>query len=900
MDWAGRPYTVLHCMLEGIRRDQVGTAEEIRWAQQRRSGGQSRGDQVGTAKEIRWAQQRTSGGPSRGDQVGTAEEIRWAQQRRSGGHSRGDQVGTAEEIRRQLASLSSKNCRAVLTDLACECGQSKSNVAKDYGEGYVCKKCFNAIAKYSALQEEVQNRKRELLSKLSRHVGSSATHETQGTKRSADTVPHAAHAVKVVVTYQDYEKKYNLSPTREPIGKCLGRNAKRAFAKHSLESPALLEHFLLRINKIIRKEMSQVLRDTAYNIKKAQRETMTALSWANEYRTLRQKAPVLVRFLDACIPKESSRRQCTIMTCIGVLAKSHCRNTLLHAFISLVLSYGHAGKLVYSRLQKLGLCLSDSSTRALLDILGTDHDKVVKNWVSELSLPTNQFPHHPPPPPQLASSSSSSSSFCDSTSPVGPGDFSLVTAESSPSCDTHTSTSDEDTAPLAAAEQNSPQDGSPVLDCGEWNGFKLIGDNIDKNIKPRDMRINNQTKSLHYFHAFAVKDRINFSDITNNAELVYPDDIDYSVFYPNDDDDAQLVSNFQTLVTRIFVEHIPHLQHLFGKVTHNIQHKYSKNMSIKSTVGSGGNLVTGCTHQAKSGTKVALACLGCDQTCHYHDVVMVVWKRLYNTSSGVDKGTLFQLRNLINRRNVVSDVTVSSIAKTLCSDVVTLSFAAKPSTGSADCVMEYAKETLSLGLLLLEFNDAIREGDGCRVLRCWKFLFLFFRAAGHKNYCIEAFHLLMQYYYTLTPRCAEQMLWGRFVNSVGGPGHNISGDLHMEHLNRILKDTVSHLGANKTPKSIVRAAKALGPLKDILAEFDKITGVWFTSKHCRRSEKEDLLKIVAELNQNEVFHYQPGRKHLLFPSMKCNCMLMCIDRPKLTSWMSVKAENILRQTSFTH
>eukprot|EP00731_Ephydatia_muelleri_P006750 Em0003g998a len=858
--------------------------------------------------------------------------------------------------RRQLASLSSKNCRAVLTDLACECGQSKSNVAKDYGEGYVCKKCFNAIAKYSALQEEVQNRKRELLSKLSRHVGSSATHETQGTKRSADTVPHAAHAVKVVVTYQDYEKKYNLSPTREPIGKCLGRNAKRAFAKHSLESPALLEHFLLRINKIIRKEMSQVLRGTAYNIKKAQRETMTALSWANEYRTLRQKAPVLVRFLDACIPKESSRRQCTIMTCIGVLAKSHCRNTLLHAFISLVLSYGHAGKLVYSRLQKLGLCLSDSSTRALLDILGTDHDKVVKNWVSELSLPTNQgimsfapatlfdsedtsnstsslstvfneqsqsnsfrastpvslVPSSPPPPPQLASSSSSSSSFCDSTSPVGPGDFSLVTAESSPSCDTHTSTSDEDTAPLAATEQNSPQDGSPVLDCGEWNGFKLIGDNIDKNIKPRDMRINNQTKSLHYFHAFAVKDRINFSDITNNAELVFPDDIDYSVFYPNDDDDAQLVSNFQTLVTRIFVEHIPHLQHLFGKVTHNIQHKYSKNMSIKSTVvplgvilknenilndmvdildvlhqyvpkttttqtyntcaedgstrttevhidhinpvliggdqltvarvrgsqdallnsesgmqrvqglipviedwhtkmcymqGSGGNLVTGCTHQAKSGTKVALACLGCDQTCHYHDVVMVVWKRLYNTSSGVDKGTLFQLRNLINRRNVVSDVSkdtaaceefielitvahilsaavhitgvpdleglskkilssenhfaaVSSIAKTLCSDVVTLSFAAKPSTGSADCVMEYAKETLSLGLLLLEFNDAIREGDGCRVLRCWKFLFLFFRAAGHKNYCIEAFHLLMQYYYTLTPRCAEQMLWG--------------------------------------------------------------------------------------------------------------------------------------------
>lgn len=99
--------------------------------------------------------------------------------------------------RRQLASLSSKHCRAVLTDLACEYGQSKSDAAKDYGEGYLCKKCFNAITKYSALQEEVQNRKSELLSKLSCHTASSGTPEKQGTKRSADTVPQAAHAVKV-------------------------------------------------------------------------------------------------------------------------------------------------------------------------------------------------------------------------------------------------------------------------------------------------------------------------------------------------------------------------------------------------------------------------------------------------------------------------------------------------------------------------------------------------------------------------------------------------------------------------------------------------------------------------------------------------------------------------------
>lgn len=41
---------------------------------------------------------------------------------------------------------------------------------------------------------------------------------------------------------------------------------------------------------------------------------------------------------------------------------------------------------------------------------------------------------------------------------------------------------------------------------------------------------------------------------------------------------------------------------------------------------------------------------------------------------------------------------------------------------SSDSVLSYAEETLSLGLFLLEFTDAIHEGDGYRILRCWKYL----------------------------------------------------------------------------------------------------------------------------------------------------------------------------------
>ena len=42
-----------------------------------------------------------------------------------------------------------------------------------------------------------------------------------------------------------------------------------------------------------------------------------------------------------------------------------------------------------------------------------------------------------------------------------------------------------------------------------------------------------------------------------------------------------------------------------------------------------------------------------------------------------------------------------------------------------------------------------------------------------------------------SPLIATQMVWSRVVNVRGGSGHNIPLDLHMENLNRVLKDYVS-------------------------------------------------------------------------------------------------------------
>ena len=78
------------------------------------------------------------------------------------------------------------------------------------------------------------------------------------------------------------------------------------------------------------------------------------------------------------------------------------------------------------------------------------------------------------------------------------------------------------------------------------------------------------------------------------------------------------------------------------------------------------------------------------------------------------------------------------------------------------------------------------------------------------NYSKEAFNLLTQLL-VLSPRQAHQVTWSRFVNVRGWTGHNISCDLHMEHLNRVCKMAVRSLGANLTPKAIVELQSVLDP-----------------------------------------------------------------------------------------
>ncbi len=169
---------------------------------------------------------------------------------------------------------------------------------------------------------------------------------------------------------------------------------------------------------------------------------------------------------------------------------------------------------------------------------------------------------------------------------------------------------------------------------------------------------------------------------------------------------------------------------------------------------------------------------------------------------------------------------------------------------------------LSLGLLYLELKDAVREGDGDCDLLEWKYFMLMFKASGRKNYAIEALTLLSQYHLTFPPNLAEQLKWSRFVNVHGYAGHNISCDLHMEHLNQLVKTAIEGLGANKSEKAITRVGRAIGVIGSATHSYDDKLGVAEPSgKHTDVAKKEDLEAIVEQLLQSAVFDPSATKKH---------------------------------------
>lgn len=204
-----------------------------------------------------------------------------------------------------------------------------------------------------------------------------------------------------------------------------------------------------------------------------------------------------------------------------------------------------------------------------------------------------------------------------------------------------------------------------------------------------------------------------------------------------------------------------------------------------------------------------------------------------------------------------------------------------------DDMLSYQKALLEYGMLVLNFWDAIAEGDGERILRCWKFFLMYLKHQGGSatKYSLEALYLIFQVYALLSPQAAHRLIWNRGVK-IRISGVNIPLDLCLEFFNKTIKEAIKKLGPSATQKSLDRISHSLGVTTDLMKVFDSSLLVFKRSgKHIRKSAANDIEKIVKELVVNKAFTHTPGRKYNFYSNMKPS-ILCGFNLQKMFNWIS--------------
>ena len=117
---------------------------------------------------------------------------------------------------------------------------------------------------------------------------------------------------------------------------------------------------------------------------------------------------------------------------------------------------------------------------------------------------------------------------------------------------------------------------------------------------------------------------------------------------------------------------------------------------------------------------------------------------------------------------------------------------------------------------------------------------------------MEALYLIQQCE-QLSDLHRTQLVWGRTVNTIGRQGCNIPCDLHMEHLNRRLKNEIRHLGANITASAILRASESIGVVNSTCQLFESELNLTSRAdKHSYPSIGKEISLVLSTLEESQV------------------------------------------------
>ncbi|XP_022806485.1 uncharacterized protein LOC111343567 [Stylophora pistillata] len=214
---------------------------------------------------------------------------------------------------------------------------------------------------------------------------------------------------------------------------------------------------------------------------------------------------------------------------------------------------------------------------------------------------------------------------------------------------------------------------------------------------------------------------------------------------------------------------------------------------------------------------------------------------------------------------------------------------------SKDDVFDYNCALLTDGYLFFNFLDAIKEGDGDRLIRQYKYFMLHCKADGTHStkYALECLYQLFLVYALLTPRDSVCFVWNRSVNNHGKKACNIPLDESTEHSNNFIKQCIRNLGPNITEAAVSRVCKAESTTRLILENLDEsLQRISRSGSHSESSEKKDLDELLKKVVSFQAFCEIEGRKYIHFKDFKRDG-LENLDLSDLYQWINRHKRNVV-------
>ena len=203
-----------------------------------------------------------------------------------------------------------------------------------------------------------------------------------------------------------------------------------------------------------------------------------------------------------------------------------------------------------------------------------------------------------------------------------------------------------------------------------------------------------------------------------------------------------------------------------------------------------------------------------------------------------------------------------------------------------DYCYNYHIAKLTFGLFLMDFSDAVKEGDGDRLFNIYKVALLLFKTHGHYKYAYVILLHLVKCISILPKQQALSCKWNKFYNGTGHIGRNISLDYKKELQHSGLKAMWRQLGPNLNEASAERIAGTLETVDLIYESIDRDCVAGDKHGHRTSSKDEDAVKqIVEDLITCKAFTKIEGRKgYPSFPEFE-KSLLHDLDYRDLHKWM---------------